>query len=102
MEAKQLSAHISGSGAIEVTGEVDRQDIRISGSGSYRAPELRCSQAESKISGSGHATLLVKDALSAHISGSGGVEYYGSPQVTRQVSGSGQVRQLGDNRAEDP
>ena len=102
IKTEDLALGVSGSGAIAVAGEVVRQDTRISGSGSHRAPELKCSQAEAQISGSGHAILLVKDALRAHISGSGEVEYYGSPQVTRQVSGSGQVRQLGDNRAEHP
>jgi hypothetical protein len=94
LAAKQLSAHISGSGDTAVAGEVDRQDIHISGSGSHLAPELKCSHADAQISGSGHATLLVKDALTAHISGSGEIEYYGSPQVTSHVSGSGHVRQL--------
>ena len=46
LEANQLSVHISGSGGTDMAGQVERQEIHISGSGSHQASELKCSQAE--------------------------------------------------------
>ena len=94
LEAGTLSARISGSGTTTASGQVRRQEIRISGSGNHQAAELKSEQAEVHISGSGDASLWVVDSLNAHISGSGRVEYRGNAQVDSHVSGSGRVRHL--------
>jgi hypothetical protein len=96
LDAVTLTADISGSGNMEIPGKVSRQQIHISGSGRYHAPDLECQSADISVSGSGDSTLWIRESLSAHISGSGSVAYYGSPSVTRRVSGSGSIRNLGD------
>ncbi len=96
LDAATLAADISGSGNMEIPGKVDRQQVRISGSGRYHAPDLASQSADVVVSGSGDCTLRVEQNLSARISGSGSVEYYGNPSVTKRVSGSGSVRRLGD------
>jgi hypothetical protein len=96
LDATTLAAEISGSGNMEIPGKVNRQQINISGSGRYYAPDLESQSADVSVSGSGDCTLRVEQSLSAHISGSGSVEYYGNPSVTKKVSGSGRVSRLGD------
>jgi hypothetical protein len=95
LEAGTLSTHISGAGSTSVGGEVEKQEIRISGSGNHHASDLKCAQAEARISGSGHVSLWVTQSLAAHISGSGHVEYRGNATVDAHVSGSGRVRRHG-------
>ena len=89
---ERLNVSVSGSGTLDVSGTADRQDVRISGSGDYRAQNLTGKSAVISISGSGDAVLNVSDKLDAGISGSGEVEYVGSPVVTQNVSGSGRIR----------
>ena len=96
LDASTLTAEISGSGNMEIPGKVDRQEVHISGSGSYHAPDLECRSAEISVSGSGDSTIRVAETLSARISGSGSVRYYGNPSVTKKISGSGNIRQLGE------
>lgn len=96
LTSERLAAHISGSGECELSGQVVKQAIDISGSGRYRAPKLYSRMVTVEISGSGTVTVRVRDKLDVKISGSGKVNYYGRPSVTQDVSGSGGVRSLGD------
>ncbi len=95
LDAATLRAHISGSGKMEIPGKISREEIDISGSGRFYAPDLESQSADVSVSGSGDCTLRVFQNLSAHISGSGSVAYYGNPSVTRRISGSGHIRSLG-------
>jgi hypothetical protein len=91
--APALDTRISGSGHVHLEGSVDRQQIRISGSGDYRAAALDSRLASAAISGSGSASVRVREQLDADISGSGSVRYIGQPEVHARTSGSGRVRQ---------
>ena len=88
----QLKVRISGSGDVSGQGTADDLDLRISGSGSYRGPELKSKRATVGVSGSGSAVVNAGETLKANISGSGAVEYVGDPQITQNISGSGSVR----------
>ncbi len=87
----KLSTTISGSGAVEISGSADSQEVGISGSGAYRAEYLQSKEAKVDVSGSGSAIVNASDALDAKVSGSGLVEYIGDPTVKKEVSGSGRV-----------
>ena len=56
---------------------------------SVQARELSSTTATVDISGSGTATVSVRDRLDVDIAGSGTVTYHGDPAVTQHVSGAG-------------
>lgn len=95
--ADELSTRISGSGQFDVVGEVPMQDVRISGSGDYRARDVQSKDVEVTVSGSGRAEVRASRQLAVRISGSGDVEYIGSPNVVRRITGSGRVTKISDD-----
>jgi hypothetical protein len=95
LDLKSLDGVLSGAGTIKADGRADNVDLIVSGLGSFEAPALQSLSASIRISGSGSATLRVKDELNATVSGAGTINYYGSPQITRQISGAGSVKSLG-------
>jgi len=92
----ELRVNQAGLGNIAISGQAQRQEIMLSGAGSYQAGRLDSSTAVVNLSGIGSATVWVHDSLDARLSGTGSIEYYGSPRVSQAVSGLGSVRQLGD------
>ena len=96
LTAQGLVARLSGSGQFNLAGQAGEQDIHISGSGHYRAGQLKSRTAMLGVIGSGNATVWVNDTLDVQISGSGNVQYYGSPSVSRKILGSGRLTSLGN------
>jgi hypothetical protein len=96
LTADKLETTVSGSGELDLTGEVKQQSIIISGSGKYLAGDLNTQDSTVRISGSGNVTIWASETLAAHVSGSGDVSYYGSPQVSFEQSGSGNIHSLGE------
>jgi len=95
LTADELDTTVSGSGELDLTGEVGKQDINISGSGKVLAGDLKSQSAAVSISGSGKVTVWAIGILTVHVSGSGNVSYYGSPQISYDQSGSGSIHSLG-------
>ena len=94
LAAQEIEVRVTGSGDVELAGQVDDQVVTLTGSGKYRAGELRSSTATVKTTGSGSATTWVTESLDARISGSGSIEHYGNPRTTVSDTGSGRVKQL--------
>jgi hypothetical protein len=95
LNADEVEASISGSGNMTLSGDADEVQLTISGSGSLDAEELEVDRYEVRISGSGRSRINVGDQLNAEISGSGSVYYTGDPdKVISNVSGSGRVKKL--------
>lgn len=88
----QVETVITGSGNIEVHGEVDKLKASISGSGSLFLNNLEAKNAECRISGSGSISVHVVEQLTAMIAGSGNIIYSGSPEIDVHTSGSGHIR----------
>ena len=86
-----LGIDIGGSGAVEISGRADSQEVSISGSGAYRAKDLQSEEARIDVSASGSAIVNASEALEARVSGAGSVEYVGDPTVEEDVSGAGRV-----------
>ena len=82
----------SGSGTISVTGQCDKENARISGSGKIDGRNFLTNSATMSISGSGNIYGNVKDYLKATISGSGDIYLYGNPQIDQKRSGSGKIK----------
>lgn len=87
----RLASEINGSGDVLLFGEVNDQEVHISGSGDYHAKELLSQDCYIKISGSGFGEVNVSDRLDAEIRGSGDVVYFGNPQVSSSIRGSGHL-----------
>jgi hypothetical protein len=85
----------SGSGEITATGTVLEQRLVLSGSQLVDFRNLQSNEADVIMSGSGPATIRVRDRLRAVLSGSGSLRYYGSPQVQQTVTGTGRVERAG-------
>jgi hypothetical protein len=85
-----------GAGSIRVSGDVVRQNVELRGVADYEARDLRSAEARVVLSGSGSATVRVRDRLTAAVTGSGSIYYLGDPVVESTVTGSGEVVRLGD------
>ena len=70
-------------------GQVDYQDVVLSGLGGYGARHVKGQRAAVVVSGLGGATLWVGDSLDARVSGVGRVRYCGTPRIDWRVSGLG-------------
>ena len=95
VDARDIAMGVSGSGDITLGGTANEIDISVSGSGGIDSRDLAASRCKISISGSGDATIFVKDELDARISGSGNIRYRGdAAKVYSRVSGSGHIRSL--------
>ncbi len=97
VDAKRIAADglkivAHGSGRMTAAGKVQRQDVVLTGSGSYHGDALETREGTVKVSGSGNAVVNVSDRLDAQVIGSGSVEYIGDPALRRNVTGAGSVR----------
>jgi len=89
----RIYSEIDGSGNFRLSGEVLEQEVRIKGSGDYRAADLLSIEADVQINGSGNSIVRVSDFLRAEIRGSGDIIYYGDPDVESFINGSGNLQQ---------
>lgn len=94
--ARKLLVRISGAGDVRIAGGVLEQNVRIAGSGDYRAGALQSAITTVSIGGSGDAIVWARDTLSVKIAGSGDVKYYGKPSISQSIAGSGSITRLGD------
>ena len=115
------SLNVSGSGTIlaETPIESDELELRVSGSGKIKIPELSADEVEAAISGSGdiilsgtademdvrisgsgnvHAENLKVDECGIKISGSGDCSIGATDELDVSISGSGKVTYYGDPR----
>lgn len=87
----KLYSTISGSGDMELYGEVEYGDYEINGSGTVRALNLQHKNVVVNISGSGDVFIHCTNSLTVNISGSGNVYFVGYPQIFSDISGSGSI-----------
>ncbi len=79
---------IRGHGTADVSGEVDRLDVKITGNGFVRAKDLVANEAEVNIEGAGDVEVHTMMRLAVNCTGSGKVRYSGDPQLDSQCDGS--------------
>jgi hypothetical protein len=92
VRSANLQIKLSGSGTLKVSGETDKLDLEVSGSGSVGLKDLRIKTAKIDVSGSGDVSLNTADFLNANVSGSGSVNYIRGPKsLQKDVSGSGSI-----------
>jgi hypothetical protein len=91
LQAATLKVDASGATKIQISGKAARQQIDLSGAGSYEAAQLVSEDASVDVSGAGKAVVNARKSLSVDISGAGKVEYIGDPTVKQTISGIGKV-----------
>lgn len=96
--AESLQVQHSGSGSLQIAGQVEKQTVILSGIGNYCAPELASQDAHIRMSGTGSARVQVSHTLDANLRGVGVLEYIGNPAVSQQISGPGQIRRVAGAR----
>jgi hypothetical protein len=98
LKADTLDVNLSSAGAIIIAGEVDSQEVAISGVGSYEAGDLYSNEAEILLTGAGSAVVWVENSLDVEVTGVGSVAYFGdNPDVYQNVSGLGSVNSKGEH-----
>lgn len=91
VKATNIESAIAGSGNMKLSGSANYLKSRIAGSGDIEGYNLKVTNADFRISGSGTIEVTVSGHLDARISGSGDVYYKGKPTTDVKVSGSGSV-----------
>lgn len=95
--AQKLEVTLNSLGYAEIgTGEVTEQEIKISSSGNYSAPDVRSETVTATLDSSGNATVWVTEELTAEMNSSGNVYYYGQAVVNETSSSSGAVVSKGN------
>ncbi|MFN8165001.1 MAG: head GIN domain-containing protein [Bacteroidia bacterium] len=84
-------ADVSGSGSLYMNGAVNTARMNVSGSGTIHAYPMKCQTNNAIVSGSGRIETHVISALDANISGSGDIFYIGFPTLYTHISGSGSL-----------
>ncbi len=95
LTADILKVDHTGLGQFELSGQVRRQEVILTGAGDYDAADLESEKAEVTLTGLGKATVWATETLDIELSGAGKVSYYGDPRVTQDVRGIGKVTSLG-------
>ncbi|MDR1879713.1 MAG: DUF2807 domain-containing protein [Tannerellaceae bacterium] len=90
-----FSAHIAGSGKINLGGVAQKSSFEIAGSGTVRAFDLQVEEAKCQIAGSGDMEISVSGKIDLEVAGSGHVKYKGNPsKINQQVAGSGSIKKV--------
>lgn len=90
--AGELTAKVSGSGGLNLTGTADKASYTVSGSGDIDAKDVKSKATEANVSGSGNISCHADESIDAHASGSGDIEHYGNATVVKsKASGSGEI-----------
>jgi predicted small secreted protein len=95
LSAKTLEVALRGEGQCNLAGEIDSQQVELSGTGQYNAAKLQSQKTAIDLSGAGSASVWVEQSLTANLSGTGSLYYYGNPQIDKTVTGVGGINDLG-------
>jgi hypothetical protein len=96
LTATDLVVNADGTGNIELAGKVVNQELDLTGTGDYDAPDLESQTATVSVTGTGGVVIWVLDSLDVEITGISKLSYYGNPEVTQNITGTGSLTSLGD------
>lgn len=91
---QKIQISFEGLGEISLQGEVQSQDVDLSGLGFYNAQDLKSQEANVNVSGAGTAKVWVEKNLNATLTGAGSIHYKGMPAVEKSITGLGNVKPL--------
>ena len=87
----ELTADLSGTGTLAVSGSVDRLTATQSGFGTLELGGLAASDVIARLEGTGDVNVQATSTLDATLTGTGSIVYSGSPSVTTHNTGVGSV-----------
>lgn len=85
---EELEARISGAGDLRLFGPCGRLKLDVSGAGDVHGRQVRCRQADIRLSGVGDVTIGMDGPVKVYQTGVGDVTLFGDPQV-REIGKSG-------------
>lgn len=92
IDNETLAVSAIGSGELTLRGQTRNVNYMIAGSGDIKGFDLKATNANIRVSGSGNIALYCSGRLKALIMGSGDVTYRGNPeQKDTKVKGSGSI-----------
>jgi len=87
-----LTAKITGSGNIQLTGASNQSSYSIIGSGNIKAFDYLVQELSCNITGAGNIDAMVTKKLNIKITGAGNISYRGTPgSINQDVTGAGKV-----------
>jgi hypothetical protein len=86
LTAQRVAATLQGAGRIELSGQVEEQDVAIQGPGLYEAVDLKSKRACVSLKGIGRARVWALDELEIKVRGLGDVEVRGTPKIKQDIS----------------
>ena len=92
--ANDIDVDISGTGDINLLGTCKNLDVNIDGSGSFKGLGINSYKAKVKITGSGIATVVALNNLTAKVDGSGEIKYSGEPKLSIDINGNGKITKI--------
>ena len=87
-----IDVDMSGSGRIELSGDLVEAEYSLNSSGRIDALDLMAQDVDATNTGSGDIYLWATEFLDATVTGSGDIIYQGNPQLTIRITGSGKIR----------
>lgn len=84
LTAQQVAVDLDGAGRIELSGQVEGQDVTIQGPGLYEALNLQSRTARVSLKGLGRARVWAADELGVKVRGIGRVEVRGTPTIVQE------------------
>jgi hypothetical protein len=93
VSAQNIESTISGSGDIKLKGSTTDLDAKVTGSGDFDGDDLKSTNVNAEVTGSGVVNVFCNGVLKARVTGSGGIKYSGTPtNKDTKVNGSGSIR----------
>ena len=90
LDGERLDLEAAGSGDVRASGQVERLQVALAGSGELELADLSARKASVRLTGSGRAAVRAREEADVEVSGSGTVSLHGRPPLTRLVrTGSG-------------
>lgn len=89
-----LQVSMDGLGEILLEGEVETQDVDLSGLGTFKAEDLRSQEANVTVSGAGTARVWAEEELNATLTGAGSILYKGQPVLEKSITGLGTIKSI--------
>lgn len=91
---QELNISLEGLGEILLEGEVQSQDVDLSGLGTFKAEDLRSREANVTVSGAGTARVWAEEELNATLTGAGSILFKGQPVLEKTITGLGTIKPL--------
>lgn len=86
VQANNVEANIlSGNGTIAIYGTAETAKLRVTGAGDIQADELKTTNADCSVTGTGSISCYVTNFMKAGGVGSGKIYYRGNPEIKRPL-----------------